>query len=81
MSRDLGDEIDRLLAALNDAYATIDLLRRRLSNRQVFSSDGEEDDEEKEEEGDNNEPWFIETFASSYAGDDEDVVDLTFDSE
>ncbi|KAG3157616.1 hypothetical protein PI126_g8237 [Phytophthora idaei] len=84
MSRDLGDEIDRLLAALNDAYATIDLLRRRLSNRQVFSSDGEEDDEEEEEEeeeDDNNEPWFIETFASSYAGDDEDVVDLTCDSE
>ncbi|KAG3074777.1 hypothetical protein PI125_g21889 [Phytophthora idaei] len=34
-----------------------------------------------EEEGDNNEPWFIETFASSYASNGEDVVDLTCDSE
>ncbi|KAG2776089.1 hypothetical protein PC129_g2779 [Phytophthora cactorum] len=79
MSRDLDDGIDRLLAALNDAYATIDLLLRRLSNCQVLSSDGEEDDDE--EEGDNNEPWFIETFASSYASNDEGVVDLTCDSE
>ncbi|KAL3658859.1 hypothetical protein V7S43_016223 [Phytophthora oleae] len=62
----MKDQIQDLLEELHEAYARIDELQHRLFERQ------------NEDEGDDGdaEPWFVETYS-----DDNEVVDLTYDSE
>ncbi|KAG3039378.1 hypothetical protein PC121_g23732 [Phytophthora cactorum] len=49
-NRRMEDEVDSLLQELNDVYATIERLRRRISARQMFGSDSEDEDSDEEAE-------------------------------
>ncbi|KAG2774948.1 hypothetical protein JG687_00018587 [Phytophthora cactorum] len=79
-NRRMEGEVDSLLQELNDAYATIERLRQRISARQMFGSDSEDEDSDKEAEAEeeDTEPWFVDTFP---ADADQCVVDLTYDSD
>ncbi|KAG7389903.1 hypothetical protein PHYBOEH_007210 [Phytophthora boehmeriae] len=74
----MADEIDQLLEELQNAYATIDCLRRRLTSFEIFGQDCDddgdddsdyddesydEDDDDDGDDSDNDEPWFIETYS------------------
>ncbi|KAG3080463.1 hypothetical protein PI124_g19397 [Phytophthora idaei] len=46
-NRRMEDEVGSLLQELNDAYATIERLRRRISARQMFGFDSEDEDSDE----------------------------------
>ncbi|KAG2780148.1 hypothetical protein PC129_g6555 [Phytophthora cactorum] len=60
-NRRVEDEVNSLLQELNDAYATIERLRRRISARQMFGSDSEDEDsdEKAEAQEEDTEPWLL----------------------